>query len=218
MSDRTGSQIDHLNLAVPDLRAANRFYRPVLATLDIHPVLDIPATPTDPAMTGYGWPEAKPFLWFIDNGTVGTNMHLALTAPDRDHVHTFYESALEHGAHPLHPPRTRPEYHEHYYGAFVLDCRDAGKTAQRLWPSLHDPPCCPGPCNVRARPAAKSDGYGMFSRVRLGRLRGRRPPTAGWRWLGPSQRASGDGSRVHPTARQGCGGPPSTRNRSATAP
>lgn len=124
MSDRTGSQIDHLNLAVPDLRAANRFYRPVLATLDIHPVLDIPATPTDPAMTGYGWPEAKPFLWFIDNGTVGTNMHLALTAPDRDHVHTFYESALEHGAHPLHPPRTRPEYHEHYYGAFVLDPHD----------------------------------------------------------------------------------------------
>ena len=95
----------HLNVAVPDLAAAKAFYEPVLATLDIHPPLDIPATPADPAMTGYGWTDTKPFLWFIDNGTVGTNMHLALAA----------------GAQPLHPPRTHPEYHEHYYGAFVLD-------------------------------------------------------------------------------------------------
>lgn len=90
MPDRTGSQIDHLNIAVPDLTAAKTFYEPVLATLDIHPLLDIPATPTDPAMTGYGWTDTKPFLWFVDNGPVGTNMHVALTAPDRDHVHDFY--------------------------------------------------------------------------------------------------------------------------------
>lgn len=89
MPDRTESQIDHLNVAVPDLTAAKAFYEPVLATLDIHPLLDIPATPAGPAMTGYGWTDTKPFLWFIDAGTVGTNMHLALTAADRDQVHDF---------------------------------------------------------------------------------------------------------------------------------
>lgn len=45
--NRPGSQIDHLNIAVPDLTAAKTFYEPVLATLDIHPLLDIPATPTN---------------------------------------------------------------------------------------------------------------------------------------------------------------------------
>ena len=59
------------------------FYEPVLATLDIHPLLDIPATATDPAMTGYGWTDTKPFLWFIDNGTLGSNMHPALSAAAR---------------------------------------------------------------------------------------------------------------------------------------
>lgn len=91
------------------------FYEPVLATLDIHPLLDIPATATDPAMTGYGWTDTKPFLWFIDNGTLGSNMHPALSAADRDQVHDFYDAAISAGAQPLHPPRTHPEYHEHYY-------------------------------------------------------------------------------------------------------
>ena len=121
MIDRTGSQIDHLNIAVPSLARATAFYEPLLATLGIGPLLEIPATPADPAMAGYGWPDQKPFLWFIDNGTVGTNMHLALTAQDRAAVHAFYQAAEAQGAQLLHPPALHPEYHEHYYGAFILD-------------------------------------------------------------------------------------------------
>lgn len=51
----------------------------------------------DPAMTGYGWTDTKPVFWMIDNGTVRTNMHLALTAADRDHVHHFYDAAITAG-------------------------------------------------------------------------------------------------------------------------
>lgn len=121
MQDRSGSQIDHLNIAVPDLNRARSFYDPLLASIGIQPVLDIPATATDAAMTGYGWPDTKPFFWLIDNGTVGTNMHLAFTVGTRDLVHAFYDTAASLDAQLLHPPRTHPEYHEHYYGAFVLD-------------------------------------------------------------------------------------------------
>lgn len=135
MPDRSGSQIDHLNIAVPDLDHGTAFYTPLLATLGIHPLLPIPATATDPAMTGYGWPETKPFFWLIDNGTVGTNMHLAFTAETRDHVHAFYQAATDLQAQLLHPPGLHPEYHEHYYGAFILDPHDINLEAV-----CHTPP------------------------------------------------------------------------------
>lgn len=45
--------------------------------------------------------------------------HLAFTAPDRDAVHAFFDIAIAHGAEVLHEPRVWPEYHEHYFGAFV---------------------------------------------------------------------------------------------------
>lgn len=119
--DPTGSQIDHLNLAVPDRAAAVDFYGPVLATLDIGVVLDVPEEGDRPAMTGFGWVDRKPFFWLIDKGTVGSNMHLAFTARDREEVHTFHDAALAAGAEELHAPAVHPEYHEHYYGGFVLD-------------------------------------------------------------------------------------------------
>ena len=33
----------------------------------------------------------------------------------------FYDAALAAGAKDNGPPGTRPQYHEHYYGGFVLD-------------------------------------------------------------------------------------------------
>jgi len=88
MTDRSGSQIDHLNVAVPDLATAVAFYRPTLDSIGIVTILEIPAdyTPGIPAMHGFGWPETKPFFWLVDQGTVGTNMHLAFTVDTRDAV------------------------------------------------------------------------------------------------------------------------------------
>ena len=52
MPDRSGSRIDHLNIAVPDLAAAVSFYEPVLASIGISKMLEIPAVPSNdhPAM------------------------------------------------------------------------------------------------------------------------------------------------------------------------
>lgn len=123
MIDRSGSRIDHLNIAVPDHQAAVDFYEPVLATIGITKMLEIPADPDNdqPAMTGFGLKDAKPYFWLIDRGTVGSNMHLAFTVDTREAADTFYQAALAAGATSLRPPAIHPEYHQDYYGGFVLD-------------------------------------------------------------------------------------------------
>lgn len=121
MTDRSGSRIDHLNIAVPDLAAAMGFYEPVLASIGIAQMLVIPAGDHGPAMTGYGWSDRKPFFWLVDDGTVGTNMHLAFTVDTRDEVHVFHQAALAAGATEREAPAVRPEYHPDYYGGFVDD-------------------------------------------------------------------------------------------------
>lgn len=122
MTDRTGSQIDHVNIAVPDLQRSLAFYTPTLATLGIGTTLAVPADASrqGPAMHGFGWGH-KPFFWLIADGVVGENMHVAFTAPDRATVRAFYDAALAAGGTSLHAPAIWAEYHADYYGGFVLD-------------------------------------------------------------------------------------------------
>jgi len=94
MTDRSGSRIDHLDIAVPDIGSA---------------------------MTGYGWPDRKPYSWLVDQGTVGTNMHLAFTVDSPADVRTFHAAALAAGATERDAPAVRDEYHADYYGGFVED-------------------------------------------------------------------------------------------------
>jgi len=122
--DRSGSRIDHLNLAVPDLEAAEAFYEPVLGAIGITKMMEIPpnATPNQPtAMTGFGLADVKPYFWLIDQGTVGSNMHLAFTVDTRAAVDTFYAAALDAGATPREAPAIHTQYHDDYYGGFVND-------------------------------------------------------------------------------------------------
>lgn len=123
MTDRSGSRIDHLNIAVPDLASAVAFYEPVLASIGITKMLVIPPDPGEdrPAMTGFGLADVKPYFWLIDDGSVGTNMHVAFTVDTRADVDTFYRAALVAGATSRNAPGVWPEYHADYYGAFVND-------------------------------------------------------------------------------------------------
>ncbi|MBT0772856.1 VOC family protein [Kineosporia sp. J2-2] len=118
--DFTGSRIDHLNIAVPDLPAAVAFYEPVLAVIGIVTMMTVPASDELPAMHGFGWPH-KPYFWLIADGTVGSNMHLAFTVDSREQVRLFHRTALAHGATSLHAPGDHPAYHPAYYGGFVVD-------------------------------------------------------------------------------------------------
>src|SRR6476469_7685766 len=57
---------------------------------------------------------------FYDMGR-NREMHLAFTADSVEQVEAFHAAATELGAETLHAPRLWPEYHAHYYGAFVRD-------------------------------------------------------------------------------------------------
>ena len=48
------------------------------------------------------------------------HLHLAFTADNRDQVHAFHRAALEAGGKDNGAPGLRPQYHAHYYAAFVI--------------------------------------------------------------------------------------------------
>ncbi len=122
MTDRSGSQIDHLNVAVPDLATAVAFYRPTLDSIGIVTILEIPAdyTPGIPAMHGFGWPETKPFF----SGRPGHRRHQHAPRLHRRHPRRgarVYQAALAAGAKDRDAPAVHGEYHPDYYGGFVTD-------------------------------------------------------------------------------------------------
>lgn len=107
--------LDHLGITVSDLARAKAFYEPVLATLGHRPLMDFGVA------VGYG--THQPGFWLSSGDAVGPNRetHVAFVAPDAEHVRAFHAAALAAGAEELHAPRMWPEYHDHYYGAFVRD-------------------------------------------------------------------------------------------------
>ena len=107
--------IDHFGINCVDLQATASFYDKVLATLGHRRLLDFEVA------VGYG--TDKPDFWLSTFEGVGPNreVHVAFTAPDADGVRAFFQAAVDQGAEVLHEPRLWPEYHEHYYGAFVRD-------------------------------------------------------------------------------------------------
>ena len=122
--------IDHFGINCADLDAAKTFYDRVLGTLGYTRQLDFDVA------VGYGL-DGNPAFWISRFEGMGPNreMHLAFQAADAEHVRAFHAAAIELGAETLHAPRLWPEYHEHYYGAFVRDpdgnnveavCHDAG--------------------------------------------------------------------------------------------
>jgi catechol 2,3-dioxygenase-like lactoylglutathione lyase family enzyme len=51
----------------------------------------------------------------------GNGQMVAFGAANRGIVHAAYETALVHGGSSEGEPGLRPEYHEHYYGAYFRD-------------------------------------------------------------------------------------------------
>jgi catechol 2,3-dioxygenase-like lactoylglutathione lyase family enzyme len=118
--------IDHLSITTSDLDRAQAFYDPVLGALGY------PRVSRRERSIGYGSRERQAaslverapayISVYLTRGTlVPDNRHWAFRAPSRAAVRAFHEAALAHGGNDDGPPGLRPQYHEHYYGAFVLD-------------------------------------------------------------------------------------------------
>ena len=108
--------LDHVSVQCADVAASAGFYDAVLGPLGGARVMDFGT------VVGFGT-DGKPDFWLgpQQTGTGFRETHLAFTAPSREAVREFLAAAVRAGAEILHEPRVWPEYHAHYYGAFVRD-------------------------------------------------------------------------------------------------
>ncbi len=98
------------------MTASAAFYDAALEPLGARRLMDFGVA------IGYGV-APKPDFWLgeFNSGDGFRESHIAFTASDRATVRAFFDAAVSAGAEVLHEPRLWPEYHEHYYGAFVRD-------------------------------------------------------------------------------------------------
>jgi catechol 2,3-dioxygenase-like lactoylglutathione lyase family enzyme len=108
--------LDHLSIQCADVAASAAFYDAVLAPLGGTRIMDFGD------VIGYGIaPRAEFWIAPRDTGEGFRESHIAFVAPDRSLVQAFFDAGVATGAEVLHPPRVWPEYHAHYYGAFLRD-------------------------------------------------------------------------------------------------
>jgi catechol 2,3-dioxygenase-like lactoylglutathione lyase family enzyme len=108
--------LDHMGLRTRQLKEMFAFYEAVLAPLGFSKQKDFGVA------AGFGKEGMHP-LWIgqAEGDAVASSVHLALTADSRGAVDDFYKAALANGGSDNGPPGLRPQYHEAYYGAFVID-------------------------------------------------------------------------------------------------
>ena len=109
-----GRLIDHIQLVVRDLPAAQRFYTAIFDVLQI---------PMGGTGDGFFWVDEL-FVSTSESkaaqGVLTGRHHLAFQAPSQSVVDAFYQAALANGGRDNGAPGIRP-YHPGYYAAFVLD-------------------------------------------------------------------------------------------------
>jgi catechol 2,3-dioxygenase-like lactoylglutathione lyase family enzyme len=105
---------DHVVFGVSDYEASKAFFVNALEPLGVAVVSEGPlgielCRPDSPSSLCIRRVEEK-----------ATHLHLAFTADSRAQVDAFYQAALAAGAEDNGAPGLRPQYHPHYYAAFVI--------------------------------------------------------------------------------------------------
>ena len=116
--------IDHLSTYSTDFASTKAFYVAVLGALgyalQAEQVFD-----ADPDLPGrracaFG-PDGRPVFWVVEVRESSSPRHIAFAAQDRKSVAAFHRVGLSVGGGDSGAPGLRPNYHEHYYGAFLTD-------------------------------------------------------------------------------------------------
>jgi catechol 2,3-dioxygenase-like lactoylglutathione lyase family enzyme len=111
--------IDHISIAVSDLRQAEAFYTALLAALGMEKMREWPG-----AAVGFG--KTYPEFWInrrdgMDRIGDESGVHVCLRAGDAAAVDAFHAAALEAGGISDGAPGLRSHYHPRYYAAFIRD-------------------------------------------------------------------------------------------------
>jgi len=113
--------IDHIGLAVADMKRARAFYLNALKPLGIVVIKEVSAEETGGEAHAHFGAGGKPFFSIGTSTKPKGGAHVAFAARTRAEVDNFYKAALSAGGRDNGPPGPRPHYHATYYGAFVFD-------------------------------------------------------------------------------------------------
>lgn len=111
--------IDHVGISVVDYDAAREFYEELLSTLGAKLFMEVKPPVYEVRACGFATDSGS--FWISEEGKTTPHVHIAFLAQSRAEVDAFYRKAIELGAADNGAPGVRSEYHENYYGAFVLD-------------------------------------------------------------------------------------------------
>ena len=118
---------DHVVFGVSDYAASKAFFLKALEPLGVAVVLEGPLGIELSA-------DGKSSLCIRRTEEKPAHLHLAFTAENRRQVEAFHRAALEAGGKDHGAPGLRPQYHPHYYGAFVI-----GPDGHDIEAVCHDP-------------------------------------------------------------------------------
>jgi catechol 2,3-dioxygenase-like lactoylglutathione lyase family enzyme len=111
--------LDHVSITVSDLDRAGAFYDAALGALGIAREW----RREDRIRYGVRGAPGDTFVSLVraSDPRAGGPRHWAFRAPSRVAVDAFHAAGLAHGGTGDGAPGERPQYHERYYGAFVVD-------------------------------------------------------------------------------------------------
>jgi catechol 2,3-dioxygenase-like lactoylglutathione lyase family enzyme len=112
------NMIHHVSLGSNDIARAKTFYDPLMRLIGFR------VLKASPTAVHYG---ASDIVFSLETpadgkpASAGNGVHVAFQAPDRETVRRFHALALARGGTDEGKPGIRPNYNDHYYGAFVRD-------------------------------------------------------------------------------------------------
>ncbi len=104
---------DHVVFGASDYERSKAFFLAALEPLGVRVVLE---GPLGIEMSADG----KSSLCLFQTDEKPARLHLAFVATHRDQVDAFHRAALAAGGRDHGAPGLRPQYHAHYYAAFVI--------------------------------------------------------------------------------------------------
>ena len=111
--------LDHISIAVRDIKTAGAFYTALLATLGMSKMREWPG-----AAIGFG--KKHPDFWINSRPDMApvapdSGVHICLRALSKEAVQAFHAAALANGGTSDGAPGFRTEYSPRYYAAFIRD-------------------------------------------------------------------------------------------------
>lgn len=114
--------LDHIGIKVSSLARSKDFYRAALRPLNYELRKEIPGAAGFGVAQGPGKsPDPAGDFWLIQAEPPLPRIHVAFNAGTREQVDAFFAAARAAGGIDNGAPGMRPEYHPHYYAAFILD-------------------------------------------------------------------------------------------------